>query len=546
LLVGDVVRWVAQDAPINVGDHTITVVSVDEQGTKCGVEVDGETKWLNVGETKTVGGLEVGVLDAIAVHAELADQDTCELSLGSQELILEHGQEVQVNGEDVDGSDVDFRNDSDNQWDGFVISWAPEDDTWLASGDSFTDPVLGNWKVIYEGVTAETEMITVDAGTSDGSLVFTNIDGAEVEVPFVAYNDSVVMFGDDEDKYGLLAGTYGQVAWADGEICDVTDLADCEGLYFMGVSDGNEARLLEVDTIDEGDNEVTIRDLSTGKTYTETFVSGNSVFVDVGYMEVELTLDKTADSLEFTTIEGGNDIETELGAILGFADDLTGGVGVLTMTLEEDAAGDPAPVTMTWDVEMDGDEELYIGQPDVPALEEEEDGSDDVIGTTDYGTTVRYDEENNDHLEFTYPEEGVYANVFVTPINANVLAGGEGGSVNAERVNKIPVGMSVLDVDAESMTKHMIVVGGPCANTVADEITGDKESCVEGFEEGKAKLALYTRRGKTALLVAGYTAQDTLAAAYVLADYGDYPQLTGSAVELAVASLSDVTFVNAG
>jgi hypothetical protein len=314
----------------------------------------------------------------------------------------------------------------------------------------------------------------------------------------------------------------------------------------MGVSDGNEARLLEVDTIDEGDNEVTIRDLSTGKTYTETFVSGNSVFVDVGYMEVELTLDKTADSLEFTTIEGGNDIETELGAILGFADDLTGGVGVLTMTLEEDAAGDPAPVTMTWDVEMDGDEELYIGQPDVPALEEEEDGSDDVIGTTDYGTTVRYDEENNDHLEFTYPEEGVYANVFVTPINANVLAGGEGGSVNAERVNKIPVGMSVLDVDAESMTKHMIVVGGPCANTVADEITGDKESCVEGFEEGKAKLALYTRRGKTALLVAGYTAQDTLAAAYVLADYGDYPQLTGSAVELAVASLSDVTFVNAG
>jgi hypothetical protein len=45
-------------------------------------------------------------LDVKAVHSKDYDQDTCELSLGSSELVLTDGDVVTVNGEDIDGSEV--------------------------------------------------------------------------------------------------------------------------------------------------------------------------------------------------------------------------------------------------------------------------------------------------------------------------------------------------------------------------------------------------------------------------------------------------------
>jgi hypothetical protein len=549
LLVGDVVRWVSQDAPVNVGDSTVTVISVDNDGEKCGIEVDGETKWLSLGETKTIGGLEVGLLDAIAVHSELADQDTCELSLGSQEIILEDGQEVQINGKDVDNSEVLFVNATGDEWDGFTITYEPDDDLYLSAGDSWVDPVLGNWKIIYQGVTAKTEMITATGGSTEGKVTFMNLDGVEVEVPYRENStDSGVIFGDDEDYENTLSNSTGGnvlnggIAFAELTYCLDSDVTDCEGLYFMATSTGDEARLLELYNIDEGDNKVTVKDLSTGRTYVETYVSGSNVAVDVGFMEVTLKVTEGT-SVGFIDFNNG-DIKTEYGAVLTFAEGAVD--GELDFTLEENPdETDPAPVTISWTVSENTDDEVEVETPDAPTLEQEEDGSDDEIGSTDYGTIVRYDSENSDKLEFTYPEEAAYGTVFVAPLNAEVTAGGS-SSYNAQKVNKIPVGMSVLDVDAESMNKHMIAVGGPCVNVISDEVTGDKASCTEGFSEGKAKIAAYARGTKNVLMVAGFGAQDTRAAAYVLANHKDYPQLEGTEVELAVASLTDVTFVTMG
>ena len=58
------------------------------------------------------------------------------------------------------------------------------------------------------------------------------------------------------------------------------------------------------------------------------------------------------------------------------------------------------------------------------------------------------------------------------------------------------------------------------------------------FEPGKAMIELFD--SQNALLVAGYTAQDTLGAAYVLADYEDY-DLSGTKVEVVVADLDSIT-----
>jgi hypothetical protein len=393
MLVGDVVRWVSQDAPVNVGDSTVTVISVDNDGEKCGIEVDGETKWLGLGETKTIGGLEVGLLDAIAVHSELADQDTCELSLGSQEIILEDGQEVQINGKDVDNSEVTFVNATGDEWDGFAITYEPDEDLYLSAGDSWVDPVLGNWKIMYEGVTAKTEMITATGGSTEGKLTFNNLDGVEVEVPYRENaSDTGVMFGDDEDFWRTISNSTGgniqegQIVFDEDLYCLNADVTDCEGIYFMASSTGDEARLLELYNVDEGDNKVTVKDLSTGKTYVETYVDADDVEVDVGFMEVTLNVEEGV-GVGFIDFANGR-VMTEYGALLTFTES---GDGVLEFTLEENEdETDPAPVTITWEVTENSDDEVEIGAPDAPTLEQEEDGSDDEIGSTDYGTLVRW------------------------------------------------------------------------------------------------------------------------------------------------------------
>jgi hypothetical protein len=67
---------------------------------------------------------------------------------------------------------------------------------------------------------------------------------------------------------------------------------------------------------------------------------------------------------------------------------------------------------------------------------------------------------------------------------------------------------------------------------------GNPAECTAGFTPGKAVIKLFA--DKNALLVAGYSAQDTLGACYVLAQYKDY-KLSGTEVEVVVADLNTIT-----
>jgi len=109
-------------------------------------------------------------------------------------------------------------------------------------------------------------------------------------------------------------------------------------------------------------------------------------------------------------------------------------------------------------------------------------------------------------------------------------------------VNKLDVGSTILDKDAMSLigVTPLIVVGGPSVNTVAANLMDEptREEINTLFQPGVGKIKLYT--AQNALLVAGYNAQDTLGAAYVLADYGNY-DLTGTEVEVVVPSLNSIS-----
>ena len=118
----------------------------------------------------------------------------------------------------------------------------------------------------------------------------------------------------------------------------------------------------------------------------------------------------------------------------------------------------------------------------------------------------------------------------------------EGAS--ALEFQQIQVGTAKLDSDISDIAaQNLLVVGGPCANSVAATLMGNPSDCAEGFVDGEAILKLWSQdNGNVALLVAGYSAADTRRASKVIANYKDYAEeLKGDEVKVKGTTLSDIT-----
>ena len=93
---------------------------------------------------------------------------------------------------------------------------------------------------------------------------------------------------------------------------------------------------------------------------------------------------------------------------------------------------------------------------------------------------------------------------------------------------------------ADASAQNLIVVGGPCVNSVAATLLGNPSDCTEGFTPGKARVKLFTQaNGNMALLVAGYSGADTRLAGKVIAHR--WAELTGTEVEVEGTTYSDAT-----
>jgi len=135
----------------------------------------------------------------------------------------------------------------------------------------------------------------------------------------------------------------------------------------------------------------------------------------------------------------------------------------------------------------------------------------DITKEADFwGTIVTTDASDSDQKSamISYPGEQVYAQIYVSAVDATVSAGGS-SSIVPVKDNEVS-GVS---------TKNLIVVGGSCINTVAAKLLGsDSPVCGADFTtktgvgSGEYLIKTYSSpysTGKVATLVAGYEAADT-------------------------------------
>jgi len=169
---------------------------------------------------------------------------------------------------------------------------------------------------------------------------------------------------------------------------------------------------------------------------------------------------------------------------------------------------------------------------------------DDITEDLDYyGTFVKVDASDSDQKIATiyYPDDQMTIDVFIAPTSATVTVGGE-GTVTYEEAVPIKDTIARLDTDPEveaaKLNKNLILVGGPCVNKLTAEALGlPYPSCgaASTIPENAAMIKLVENAfggGKVALVVAGWNAENTVAACKVLQQYDEYADLKGTAVKV--------------
>jgi hypothetical protein len=572
-------------------DYEVTAVFIDSDTPSAKLSVNGMlTKELEEGDTDVLGvDVTIGVQEILTNQRE----GLVEFYLGANKLSLtdtdyedtayETDASIKVGTESIDNADLIIK--GTNGTDEITLNFIKyrvevPDDVWVPAGKGVKEfleqpegMLTGTWDIVYAGLMKTGVSVIKFDAQSDHSydLEFENVNGDSYDFPYITNKDANYKWGDDDDDFIFTEATTDVPA----TITDA-DYFIYEDDYFM-VSDGatdntSDTRVVSVlryQSIRTSDTKIVFRDLAgdtlevsysgtpgpNGTAEGELIVGGEShrFWVDADPFDLAIDLDASGatdenaalDSAEILMVVKGGGI-MDLGAQTfngsGVLAAPAGGVGVTLLTPTDNFDETPGAGTNVdqIDINVSGTDEITLSKA---GLNEWDQNEDYDIGMNIYGTFFKLYNPDTGARELTieYPLVQKGAQVFVTAGVVEVKEGTStsGGTVPTTDVNPIAVGLAVLDTNAPAIgTDNLIVVGGPCANTVAFELMGQPENCAEGFEPGKAVIKLYATQN--ALLVAGYEAQETLGACYVLADYEDY-DLTGTEVEVVVADLNTIT-----
>lgn len=557
------------------------------------IKVNGEAVKIDIGDSEELDiGIEIGVKDTIVDDDY---PDVVEFYLGADKIILEDtdvsdsassdnlvvGDETYNNVEvTIEGTTVLNGDDDDVTISKIKIVLYADDDYDLAAGESLSDYIdgsnedflFGNIDMSFEGMTeASSQTVTVDAQDDQYFLEFVTEKGLEYKLPY-AYTDGSDNFvlGEEGSAGFLNMSDATNTRVATSVVAADLHYEEDDVILFTDAESNPEdrsGRFLEVTGIDVEavDLEATIdfNDLAIGgDSYEVTLTTDADGDDEDGVLEGEITLDGEdhivlmdindsttmfyVDNILATTnqdliglkgdafLKINNTIATELNTI---------GVGIVAESYDETPTYDQLVHVRLTDDNADDEVKISSAFVDVTGVTLADD--DYKSGYSDFGIEVTANTADED-IEITIPAAMRTAQVFVTSgaVTRSVVEGAAGSA--AYTISPVAAGVAVLDTEATSWkTENVIVVGGPCVNSVAAALMNNPADCAEGFSAGKAMVKLVPQGSKVAMLVAGMSADDTRLATKVVHDYKAHAsKFTGMELEVAGTSMSDVTITS--
>jgi hypothetical protein len=442
------------------------------------------------------------------------------------------------------------------------------------------------WDIRYEGLDdIQTSILKFDPqGTNSYKLIFENRQGLVYNVPFLTNEDQIFKYGNDKRDFVFKEGMYNSTAgnateqnYTIGHL-DYFVLSDVDSEYDKTAI----SHVVRYDRYESSDRRLKFEDMATSVpkevTYTPSSVNGTIGQADLVFggstykvyvanatgtppLAVDLNGNGTIGNEEVRiTINGGGILDLgnhslSMGGIwtpsqlnngswsnVGQNITYTGDnfVTINLSTLSEDFdEGRPQTVTsgtLAEGIELNftnrSDEKLGIivsslvnGQGGM-TLEEDEENDDYYYGMTDYGTLFTiYDPSSTDNpetLTIEYPLAQRGARVFVTFGDTTTTKTASGEICTVADLSLSPL---IDDEITNPADYNLILVGGPCANSVVADLFMACEDWSYGA--GEAVVKIIENGDNVAMLVAGTDADDTRRASKVLKNYEDN-ELTGS------------------
>ncbi|MGC8929377.1 MAG: S-layer protein [Candidatus Woesearchaeota archaeon] len=547
-----------ETSTVTVGDKevSIQVIGVNTQSSTATatIKVNDETATVEKGYTYTIGGERLYVKDIFA-YTQPVGGGGVRLFLGSEKIILENGQQVAkgVSGTNyIDGTSVSISSSGD-KISTITITVTPYNlypqVKVIKNGEYMVDPVFGAFKWAFTGGSAalddagKTKVRVWSSAEDRMSIEFTSKAGIKYSTQFV--------YGYNTNQTSLRIGDY--TLYTSGNNVSKNNY------FILGSGEYQHIFRLTAFRNSSSAQSIVVQDIGSGtnnewgfdSNYHGTMVyDGNTYYFTAhptgtsdGY--ILLTESDYSTPYNFTnrlyTINDNLITITNESVTVEEKTNYSGGTpsayGVITIpiTYTSGASGNDIKISITpsYSATAGG---AWSGVIQVGTT------GYNYEALTPYGTFMKYTGGDTPSVELYVPKEEVTYNVYLAPLTATAVTTGTGTTY--KEVQPIKPDVTVLDKEVSNyQAQNLIVVGGPCVNSIAATLMPYTTDCWEGFTPGKAIIKLFEHsNGNVALLVAGYSADDTRRASKVLANYKDYAsKLKGTEV---VVSGIDLTNIN--
>ncbi len=573
-------------ATYTVGDSSFDVELVFVDADEAQFLVNGEsTGKLNDGETEVLddGLTTIGVTD-ILYQDYAGGVHEASFFIGGDKIELADGSSMKVNEETINDAAVLFTKteaSGDISITELSINMTAEDDLYMMPGAKLSEAadldepevlVTENWDIELSGVVVgNEESISLTFGESDGQadLAVELYDGA-VSLPLVFINNT------NDLIEGEKAGE--RLVWVGESMFNITK----NDYFFLSTSDPtddtNDARsyLLQYkgsDATTDDSPKAYIKNMATGETLESsvssttgafdlrlggvTFTFGNESGLADDF-DINLTSSSGSTGIDLIASNAGGTGDLNDTRLLSFRTADNHWVRVTDRNINTSTGGDSS----AWSVEVivddadkvddtsdlnfvvlnvtltnsSGELASSAGTGMVSAVTDPEDSDisyratffgDMLTATAQTGSPTKYD--------LTLPESQAEVMLYVTSGATSSTTTTSGDLSIVSVVDATRLDSEVADVSSQ----NMIVVGGPCVNTVAAELMGNPSDCAEGYTPGVANVKLFENGDSVAMLVAGYSGADTRLAGRVLAHRWD--EMSGEEVAIEGSTYSDAT-----
>lgn len=524
---------------------------------------DASTSKLTKGaSTKLSDGSYIGVRDISKLEVS-GETGSATFSIGTGKLELTHGSDIKLNDDTINGVKAYMTktagSSGSEKLDKIVIEWRTDEEEFLSSASELEMPGFGGIKFTMSDFVRPTEekvSIDPDGDTSlqlslpveDGmvsfNFLYSNASGEFIglgkasDERLVTSNTSSITFteksgGNDLDSW--MVASYAVTSEAESYVLRAKITYDSSALRNLTTIDKMvEGAWVQVCEDKKQDDSCNIGDVS--------LTIGTVLYTSGGTESVVLT---GGSNVEFDTIYTKGGLKIYLPYLVANTTDNSNNGAVNFSIADNDVAGHNED---TFRLFMDGedkDDTIAAGHEFYFTIDDTSSGNvqvKDMSGTGSGGSNglevgdststyeayivgtnnetapriMHYTNPDEDYAEVYYPEKDSesYAEVYLTELGSTLSAAGQ---------------MVFKDSEKSSWSnKNVVVVGGSCINSAAATLLGGA-LCESAFTDatgvgaGQYVVQSYAdgfTSGKVALLVAGYHAADTVAAASRLIEPG--------------------------